>query len=188
MLKTILSVSGRPGLFKMISQGKSLMIIESLVEKKRIPIYPREKVIPLNDISVYTKEAEAPLYEVLNHIKAKEEGRQVTLNLLNGKPDELRAYLAEVFPDFDRDRVYPTDIKRILSWYNLLLSVGITEFEPQKEETEKEETEEVESKEESKKTPKTAAPAAVVKKASATRKSVTAKPSVGKTTQRTKQK
>jgi hypothetical protein len=171
----------------MISQGKSLMVIESLVEKKRIPIYPRDKVISLSDISVYTNEAEAPLYEVLNHIKAKEDGRQVAPERLSGKPDELRAYLAEVFPDYDRNRVYPTDIKRILSWYNLLLSVGITEFNPQKDETEKAETEEVEPKDESKKIAKTAT-AAAVKKASATRKSVTAKPSVGKTTQRTRQK
>ncbi|MDR1103218.1 MAG: DUF5606 domain-containing protein, partial [Tannerella sp.] len=153
MLKTILSVSGRPGLFKLISQGKSLMIIESLVEKKRIPVYARDKAISLGDISVYTNEAEAPLYDVLNHIKAKEESRPVALELVNGTSAELRAYMAEVFPEFDRNRVYPTDIKRILVWYNTLLSVGITEFDPQKKETEKEEAEEIEPKEESKKIP-----------------------------------
>jgi hypothetical protein len=189
MLKTILSVSGRSGLFKMVSQGKGLTIIESLVEKKRIPVYPaRDKVIALGDISVYTNEAEVPLYEILNRVKAKENGQPVTLELVNGKPDTLRAYMAEVFPEFDRSRVYPTDIKHILSWYNLRLSVGLTEVDPKMEEAEKVETEEsVEPKEESKKIPKTAK-AATAKKASVTAKSVTAKPSVGKTTQRTRQK
>jgi hypothetical protein len=172
----------------MISQGKSLTVIESLVDKKRFPVYPRDKAISLGDISVYTEEAETPLYEVLNRIKAKEEGRQVAPEQVNGSPNELRTYLTEVFPDFDRDRVYPTDIKRILGWYNLLLSVGITEFDPRKEETEKEATEEAEPKEEPKKTSKTAAAKAAAAKTSATRKSATAKPSAGRTTQRTRQK
>jgi hypothetical protein len=188
MLKTVVTVSGKPGLFKMISQGKGLMIVESLVEKKRIPVYLKDKVISLGDISIYTTEAETPLYEVLNHIKTKEDGQPVALELVNGKPEELRTYREEVFPEFDRNRVYPTDIKRILGWYNLLLSVGITEFDPQKEEAEKTETEEVDPKEESKKAPRTAAGAAPVKKSSVTKKGITAKPSVGKTTQRTRQK
>jgi hypothetical protein len=187
MLKTVVTVSGKPGLFKMISQGKGLMIVESLVEKKRIPVYLKDKVISLGDISIYTNEADTPLYEVLNHIKTKEDGRPVALELVNGKPEDLRAYMEEVFPEFDRDRVYSTDIKRILGWYNLLLSVGITEFDLRKDEAEKTETEEVDPKEESKKAPRTAG-AVPVKKSSVTKKGMTAKPSVGKTTQRTRQK
>jgi hypothetical protein len=185
MLKTIVTVSGKPGLFKMISQGKGLMIVESLVEKKRIPVYLKDKVISLGDISVYTNESEAPLYEVLNGVKAKENSQPVALELVNGKPEELRTYMMEAYPEFDRNRVYPTDIKRILGWYNLLLSIGITEFDPQKDEEEKTKTEDAEPKEESKKTSKTAA---TVKKTSMTKKNLTAKPSVGKTTQRTRQK
>jgi hypothetical protein len=165
------------------------MIIESLVEKKRIPAYAKDKVISLGDIAVYTNETEIPLYKVLNGVKAKEGGEKVTLDLSRANPEELRAYLAEVLPEFDRERVYPTDIKRLLNWYNLLLSVGITDFDPAKEEAEKEnaEPEETEAREEAKKTPKTPA-AAAVKNTSVTRKNVTAKPSVGKTTQRTRQK
>ena len=73
-----------------------------------------------------------PLYEVLNSVKAKEEGKAVSsIDASRATPDELRAYMAEVLPNFDRERVYPTDIKRLLSWYNLLIGAGITDFDPQ---------------------------------------------------------
>jgi hypothetical protein len=188
MLKTILSVSGKPGLYKRISQGKNLLIIESLVEKKRIPAYAKDKIIALSDISMYTNETEVPLYEVLNSIKAKEDGRKVALDLTKATPDDLRAYLEGVLPDFDRERVYPTDIKRLLSWYNILLSAGITEYSPKTEEAETVEPEDAEPKEDAKvpaKAPKAATP---VKNASVPKKNVTTKQPAGKTTQRTRQK
>lgn len=130
MLKTILSISGKPGLFKLVSQGKNMLIVESLADKKRIPAYAKDKVISLGDIAIYTSDAEVPLYEVLTAVKTKENGEKVSINL-NSKPDELRAYFEEVLPTFDRDRVYPSDIKKLLSWYNLLIGAGITEFAPE---------------------------------------------------------
>ncbi|MCC8153760.1 MAG: DUF5606 domain-containing protein [Tannerellaceae bacterium] len=145
MLKTILSISGKPGLFKLVSQGKNMLIVESLADKKRIPAYARDKVISLGDIAIYTVDKEVPLHEVLTNIKNKENSKKTSLTVAGSKPEDLQAYLVEVLPDFDRERVYPNDIKKLLNWYNLLISSGITEFTPkevEKEETVEEKTEE----------------------------------------------
>ena len=130
MLKTILSISGKPGLFKLVSQGKNMLIVESLVDKKRVPAYAKDKVISLGDIAIYTDETEVPLHEVLTSVKNKENGNLVPVNPA-AKPEELRAFMAEVLPDFDRERVYPSDIKKLISWYNILINAGITDFTPQ---------------------------------------------------------
>ena len=76
MLKTILSISGKPGLFKLVSHGKNMLIVESLADKKRVPAYAKDKVISLGDIAIYTNEAEVPLHEVLTNVKNKENGQQ----------------------------------------------------------------------------------------------------------------
>lgn len=198
MLKKILSVSGKPGLYQMVSQGKNMLIIESLTDKKRIPAYARDKVISLGDIAIYTNEKEVPLYEVLSSVKQKENGQKVSIELSKASPDELRAYLAELLPDFDRERVYPTDIKRLLTWYNLLLEAGITEYEPQEEKQEKkEETAEATVEEPKKAAPKktvraksTAAASTAAKKQAAPKKTATTatKAPAAKATQRTRQK
>ncbi len=133
MLKTILSISGRPGLFKLVSQGKNMLIVESLADKKRIPAYARDKVISLGDIAIYTNEEEVPLHDVLTKVKEKENGEKVSQDIISSKPDGLRNYFAEILPDFDRERVYPSDIKKLLSWYNLLISNNITDFAPEEE-------------------------------------------------------
>ena len=188
MLKTILSVSGKPGLYKMVSQGKNLLVVESLVDKKRIPAYARDKVISLGDIAIYTNESEAPLYEVLNSIKKKENGEKVSLDVSKATPDDLRAYLSEVLPEFDRERVYPTDIKRLISWYNILLNAGITEFDPKETEQEisEDSTESAKDKEPAKKTTK--AKTATAKTTAAPKKAAAAKQPTAKVTQRTRQK
>jgi hypothetical protein len=141
MLKTILSVSGKSGLFKLVSQGKNMLIAESLAEKKRIPVYARDKVISLGDIAIYTDDDEIPLHKVLTSVKNKENGQKVSLDLSSAKPDALRAYFADILPNFDRDRVYPSDIKKLLSWYNLLITNDITDFTPEAKTTEETEAE-----------------------------------------------
>lgn len=103
MLKTILSISGKPGLFKLVSHGKNMLIVESLADKKRVPAYAKDKVISLGDIAIYTNEAEVPLHEVLTNVKNKENGQQASVST-SAKPDELRAYFAEILPNFDRER------------------------------------------------------------------------------------
>ena len=137
MLKTILSISGKPGLFKLISQAKNMLIVESLQTGKRQPAYAHEKIISLGDIAIFTDEEDVPLSEVLNAIKEKENGAKVTLDIKKDDNETLRAYLAEVLPNFDRERVYPTDIKKLISWYNLLVETGNTDFveeeKPQKD-------------------------------------------------------
>ena len=137
MLKTILSISGKPGLFKLISQAKNMLIVESLQTGKRQPAYAHEKIISLGDIAIFTDEEDVPLSEVLNAIKEKENGAKVTLDIKKADKETLRAYLAEVLPNFDRERVYPTDIKKLISWYNLLVETGNTDFveeeKPQKD-------------------------------------------------------
>ena len=184
MLKKILSVSGKPGLYKLVSQGKSMLIVEALTDGRRMPVYAREKIISLGDIAIYTDGDEVPLYEVLNSVKAKEEGQVVSsIDAARATPDELRAYMAEVLPNFDRERVYPTDIKRLLSWYNLLIGAGITDFDPQ----EAAEEEDVETPEATAKETH-ATPPPVVKNTAPKTSSAAAKTPVGKSTQRMRQK
>jgi hypothetical protein len=158
MLKEILTVSGKPGLYKLISKGNNLLIIESLVDKKRIPAYARDKVISLGDISIYTSEEEVSIGKVFTAVKEKEKGEKVSINLSKVQPDELRAYFAEILPNFDRERVYPSDIKKLLKWYEILMSQNITDFSKKEDQTADSETDEVavaDDKKETKNVPKT---------------------------------
>lgn len=135
MLKTILSISGKPGLYKLISQGKNMLIVESIdADKKRFPAYGNEKIISLADIAMYTNDAEVPLRDVLVSMKEKESGAAASLDPKKANADQLREYLATVLPDFDRDRVYPGDIKKLISWYNILIANGIADFKEEAEE------------------------------------------------------
>jgi len=133
MLKKVLSISGKPGLYKLVSQGKNMLIVESLLDKKRQPAYSHEKMVSLADVAIYTDSDEKPLAEVLMLIKEKEGGKKASIDP-KSTADALRNYFEEILPDFDRDRVYPTDIKKILVWYNLLLENGINDFTIEKEE------------------------------------------------------
>lgn len=137
MLKTILSISGRPGLFKLVSQGKNMLIVESLTTKKRMPAYARDKVVSLGDIAIYTDGEEVPLSKVMTTIYEKN-GKALDPNSYKTN-DEIRDFFLDVLPNFDQDRVYLTDIKKIISWYNLLLEAGITSFEEEKTEENSEE-------------------------------------------------
>ncbi|HQP21727.1 MAG TPA: DUF5606 domain-containing protein [Bacteroidales bacterium] len=141
MLKKIVAVSGKPGLYKMLSQGKNMLIIESLVDGKRMPAYNKDKVMSLGEISMYTENGEKPLHEVLELLKTKAGGEKLSIDP-KASNDELRAYFADVLPDYDRERVYPSDIRKLLNWYNLLIEKGYTNFAPVKEEEKEKEKEE----------------------------------------------
>ena len=135
-----------------------MTIIESLLDQKRIPVYMRDKVVSLGEIFLYTTEGEASLSEIMTSIKEKEEGKNVSIDLTKAGPDELRAYLATLLPNFDRERVYPSDIRKLLKWYDLLITNGITDFSIKEEETNVEEVkEENEPSEEEKEAQKTTA-------------------------------
>lgn len=139
MLKTILSISGKPGLYKLISQGKNMLIVESIsADKKRFPAYGNEKIISLADIAMYTDDAEVPLADVLNAIKEKENAAEASIDPKKASAEQLREYLAEVLPDFDRERVYVGDIKKLISWYNILVANEITDFKQESTEADTE--------------------------------------------------
>lgn len=139
MLKTILSISGRPGLYKLVSQGKNMLIVEAIATGKRAPAYAHDKVISLGDIAIYTTEDDIPLVDVFAAIKSNNNGKQVDVKAL-GDDNKVRAYFKEVLPSFDEERVYTNDIKKVFNWYNLLVSAGLDDFssndnEPSEEET-----------------------------------------------------
>ena len=138
MLRTILAISGKPGLYKLISRGNRCLIVETLdAAKKRMPAQANEKVISLYDISMYTDSEDIPLPEVLEAVKTKYNGQVVELDYKKASKDELFEFFGEVVPTFDRDRVHASDIKKLIQWYNLLIQNGETEFiEPQTEEAE----------------------------------------------------
>ena len=127
MLRRILSIAGRPGLFKLASQGKNMLIVEELASGKKTPAYAKEKIISLNDIAIYTDEGEVSLASVFDSIKKKENGAATSVKPSNDA-DQMRAYFGDVLPNFDRSRVHVSDIKKIMVWYNLLVGANMTDF------------------------------------------------------------
>lgn len=129
MLKTILAISGKPGLYKLISQDKNMLIVETVsAEKKRVPVYASDKVVSLGDIAMYTDAEEVPLAEVLEAVKKKENGAVASLDYKKASQQELVDFMAAVLPNFDRDRVHTSDIKKLIQWYNILVNAGETDF------------------------------------------------------------
>lgn len=141
MLQPILSISGKSGLFRLVSRGKNTLIVEALDTKRRTPTYPSDRVVSLGDISIYTIEDDVPLPEVMETIYQKNEGKQLDAPALTKDNDSLRAFFGEVLPEYDVDRVYPSDIRKIISWYNLLVDNGFTTFLSDKKPAEEETTE-----------------------------------------------
>src|SRR5690554_5675083 len=133
-LSGIISISGKPGLFKVVAQSKNNIIVESLIDNKRIPAYSTDRISALEDISIYTYEEDVPLKEVYTSLATKEncgEGPSHKESL-----NKLSAYLEEILPDYDQDRVYPSDIKKLFQWYNILQKAGLIKLEEEKKEEE----------------------------------------------------
>ena len=129
-METILSISGKPGLYRLVSRGKMNLIVESIDEaKKRMPAFATDRITSLGDIAMFTDTDDVPLWEVLKSLGEKEQGKVSSLNYKKATPAVLRAYFAEVLPNFDRDRVHDSDIKKLIQWYNILVSNGFTDFE-----------------------------------------------------------
>ncbi|MDD6131005.1 MAG: DUF5606 domain-containing protein [Prevotellaceae bacterium] len=136
MLETILAISGKPGLYRLVSHGNRSLVVESMdAAKKRMPVFGTDKVISLADIAMYTDAEEVPLRQVLNAVKEKEQGAASAFPYKKASKDELSAYLAEVLPNFDRDRVYPSDVKKLIQWYNILVENGVIDFDEALQET-----------------------------------------------------
>ena len=173
-LKGIISISGRPGLYKVITQGKNSVIVESLMDKKRFPAHASEKISSLEDISMFTYDEDAKLVDVLTKLFEIQAGAEGPSN----KSDEktLRSKFEEALPNYDKERVYFSDIKKLFQWYNMLLAEGLLLIEA---EVVSEEIVEKDSKAKNADTPKKAAPKkAAVKTSAAPNKS--AKPAAVK--------
>ena len=137
MLKEILSISGKPGLQKLISNSSNAIIVESLIDGKRFPAYSNSKIIALEDISIYTEAEDMPFKEVFKRISAKENGKSA---LSHKEPTEkILAYFEEIVPEYDKERVYVSDMKKIIQWYNLLTEKGMLDLDEEAKEEEKKE-------------------------------------------------
>lgn len=140
-LDKVMSISGKPGLYELKAQSRGGIIAESMLDGKKISVNIRHNVSLLSEIAIYTYTEEVPLKEVFQKIKEKEDGGEA---IDHKEPKQkLEAYFAEILPEYDVDRVYSSDIKKIIQWYNLLNSKGITEFgaetKPEPEKTDEEE-------------------------------------------------
>jgi hypothetical protein len=126
-LQGIISISGRPGLFKIVTQGKSNVIVESLIDKKRFPAFASEKISSIEDISIFTDAEDVKLTDVFATLLAQNDGKEG----INHKVEEavLRKTFEGVLPNYDIDRVYLSDIRKVFQWYNLLLKEGLLKKE-----------------------------------------------------------
>ena len=138
-LEKVIAITGKPGLYQIISQSKSGVIVESLADKKRFPVNSFHNISTLNDIAIYTYEEEIPLKAVFYSIFEKEDGKQ-SIDPKSAK-NELLSYFSEVLPDYDAERVYASNIKKVLAWYNSLVAADF-DFTAMKEELDRENEEE----------------------------------------------
>lgn len=139
MKQNILAISGKPGLFLLVARGTGTIIVESLdAQKKRFSVGLRDRVTSLKDVSIYTDDEDVKLMDVFESMKKHEDGKPVALDIKKASKEELANYVAEVLPNFDRERVYPNDMKKLIQWYNILVNNGLTDFaDPEEKEQEK---------------------------------------------------
>jgi hypothetical protein len=182
-LSGIISISGKPGLFKVVAQAKNNIIVESLLDGKRSPAYSTDRISALEDISIYTYEEDKPLAEVFQVIYEKEKGGKVISH--KESLNKLTKYLLEVLPNYDEDRVYSSDIKKLFQWYNILHKAGELKAEEKEEEKKAPAKKEAKKDSEDKETKKAPAKKAAAKKPAdkkvAPKKKTAAKKSAPKT-------
>ena len=129
MKETILAISGKPGLYRLVARGNGNLIVESIDEqKRRITAGSRDRVTSLRDVSMYTMDDDKPLMEVFESIKEKYNGQRVDIQTSKADKAQLFAFLDEVLPENDADRIYPGDVKKLIQWYNILVQAGYTDF------------------------------------------------------------
>lgn len=127
MFKKILSISGKPGLYRLVSQGRNMLIVENIATGRRTPAYASDKVVSLGDIAIYTVDSDIPLVDVFEKVKETNNGEEVDVKAI-GDDANVREYFRTILPEYDEERVYTTDIRKLLSWYNQLVKAGMTEF------------------------------------------------------------
>ncbi len=130
MEKNILAIAGRPGLYTLVTQGRGTLIVEAIDSThRRMPAGARDRVTSLNDVSMYTSGDDVPLMTVFASIKAKYNANPVDFDYKAATPQQLSDFMAAVLPDYDRDRVHLSDIRKLIQWYNILVTNGVTDFE-----------------------------------------------------------
>lgn len=145
-LTEILSISGKPGLYKMVSHTKNGMLVESMDGQKRFPVFTHDKISSLEEISIFTIEDDVPLKEVFQKIHEMMEGGQALTH--KSSADELKDFFDDAVPDYDKERVYVSDIKKVIQWYNILQANELLDFTEEVEEEAKSEEQEEKSEEE----------------------------------------
>jgi dephospho-CoA kinase len=136
MQQTILAISGKSGLYKLVSRGKNNLIVEALdATHRRMPAFATDRITSLADIAMFTETDDIPLMDVLENIKTLEEGKKAAVDPKKASTKELQDYFTKVLPEWDRDRVHVSDIKKLISWYNILIEAGITDFKEEMQPT-----------------------------------------------------
>jgi hypothetical protein len=129
MQQTILAIAGKPGLYKLVSRGNNNLIVEALDgTHKRMPAFATDRITSLGDIAMFTETDDVPLMDVLENMKKLEGGKEASINEKKASGQELRDYFSKVLPEWDQDRVQNSHIKKLISWYNILIKAGITDF------------------------------------------------------------
>ena len=128
-METILAISGKPGLYRLVSRGKMNLIVEVIdATHRRMPAFASDRITSLADIAMYTDADDVPLWQVLESVGKREGSKHASLNYKKCSSKELRDWFADVLPNFDQDRVHDSDIKKLLQWYNILVDNGYTDF------------------------------------------------------------
>ncbi|MGF7139004.1 DUF5606 family protein [Roseimarinus sediminis] len=143
MLKDILAISGQSGLYKVVSKGSKNLIVESLDNGRRFPAHSTNKIISLEDIAIFTQNGEVPLREVFKKIAEKEDFKAAIDPKSSGAV--LKKYFETILPDYDQDRVYVSDIKKVLQWYNVLQQSDMLQFDDEEQENEASDEQQTES-------------------------------------------
>ncbi|MBQ0142144.1 MAG: DUF5606 domain-containing protein [Prevotellaceae bacterium] len=138
MIREILAVTGKPGLFKLVSRGNKMLIAETLdSQKKRVPIYVTNQVVGLSDISVYTNDGnDIPLAQVFENIGSEYSLQVVDIDHKKASSEEMKSWMSRILPNYDTDRVHIGDMRKMLQWYNILINNGITQFQKKEDQQE----------------------------------------------------
>lgn len=137
MQQTILAIAGKPGLYKLVTRGNNNLIVEALdATHKRMPAFATDRITSLGDIAMFTETDDVPLTDVLDNLKKLENGKRASINEKKASSAELREYFTKVLPEWDQDRVKDSHIKKLITWYNILVEAGITDFKDEEPESE----------------------------------------------------
>lgn len=138
MQQTILAIAGKPGLYKLVTRGNNNLIVEALdATHRRLPAFATDRITSLGDIAMFTETDDVPLTDVLENLKNLEGGKKASINEKKASSAELHEYFSKVLPEWDQDRVKDSHIKKLITWYNILIEAGITDFKDAEPEEEK---------------------------------------------------